>query len=48
MPAIPSVCVQDFQVNVEGRNLVVLLESTLKFMLSSVSADTERVSITVS
>ena len=48
MYAIPSIIVQDFQVIVEGRNLVVLLKSTLKFMLSSVSAVTATVSIAVS
>ena len=47
MYAIPSICVQDFQVSVEGRNVVVLLRSTSKFMVSSVRADTVTDSITV-
>ena len=47
MYAIPSACVQDFQVIVEGRNLVVLLKSTLKFTVSSVRVVNTTVSITV-
>ena len=47
MYAIPSNCAQDFQVIVEGRNLVVLLRSTSKFLVSSVRADSVTASNTV-